>query len=382
MKILFAGGGTGGHLFSGVAVAEDYLARPRDGKSPSQNDLLFVGTSYGLENTLIPKLGYRLELIPVQQLKGQGIGQRLKSLAQVPYALFKSFQLLRREKPDLVMGIGGYASGPVTLMARFMGIRTAIIEQNSYPGLTNRILGKFVHRVFIAFENARKFFKPSKTTLAGNPVRKSFFNVSPSPQPSPVEGEGVKRGIPPKKEGVENVFTLLILGGSQGAHSINQAMVDALPSFAGTPLRVMHQTGKNDAGMVREAYEKAGVKAEVFDFIQDVQNFYAQADLVIARAGAGTITELQNLGKPSILIPYPYAADDHQRLNAQEVAEAGAARLLLNRDLNGKRLFEEIDALRKDPKLLHSMGEQARRLAKPLAAHEILKICEEMVLGS
>src|SRR4030095_4317253 len=169
MKILFAGGGTGGHLFSGIPVAQAFREKG--------DEILFVGTAYGLENQIIPSLGYRLELTPVKQLKGKGLLHRLKTLTQIPYALLKSLKLLRREKPNLVIGIGGYASGPVVLVARFLNIKTAIIEQNSTPGFTNRVLGKFVHRIFIAFENARKFFAPGKTFLRGNPVRREFLKV-------------------------------------------------------------------------------------------------------------------------------------------------------------------------------------------------------------
>jgi UDP-N-acetylglucosamine--N-acetylmuramyl-(pentapeptide) pyrophosphoryl-undecaprenol N-acetylglucosamine transferase len=422
MKFLFAGGGTGGHLFSGIAVAEDYLGResvPGRGGSrtvPTKNDILFVGTSYGLENTLIPQLGYRLELIPVKQLKGKGLFHRLKTLAQIPYAFWKSFQLLRREKPDLVLGIGGWRQSR-HLMA--VGIQTAIIEQNSYPGFTNRVLGKFVHRVFIAFENARKFFASEKTVLTGNPVRKSFFALSSPPPPrrqdrkqepissppkgaagrSPASSRNTLRETGTKEEPSAREpqpITLLILGGSQGAHSINQAMLDAMKflSFSRRPkdgkkgsegfegLKIIHQTGKADLEWVRKAYAADGVDAQVMDFIRDIQNYYAQADLVIARAGAGTITELENMGKPALLIPYPYAADDHQRLNAEEVARGGGARVLLNQELTGKRLFEEIERFRKNPEMIQRMGENIHALAKPQAAQEIVKICEGLVLGS
>jgi len=387
MKLLFAGGGTGGHLFAGIAVAEEYLDFVPPGRgtlqrAPTKKDILFVGTSYGLENTMIPQLGYRLELIPVKQLKGKGMLHRLKTLAQIPFAFWKSFQLLKREKPDLVLGIGGYASGPVTLMARFMGIKTAILEQNAYPGFTNRVLGRFVHRVFIAFEGARKFFPAKKVVLTGNPVRKSFDSAQDRPRPSPSRERGGNVG-----------FTILVLGGSQGAHSINVAMVDAVKflSFSLRPkggekgpgtferLRIIHQTGKADLDSVRQAYDSSAVEAQVMDFIQDIQNYYAQADLVIARAGAGTITELEITGKPAIFIPYPYAADDHQRLNAEEVARGGGARMILDRELSGKRLFEEIERFRKNPALLKRMGENIHALAKPLAAHEILKACGGMV---
>ena len=378
MKILFAGGGTGGHLFSGVAVAEAFLAKGPEGAGSKEKDLLFVGTSYGLENELIPKLGHRLELIPVSQLKGKGFLPRLKALLQLPYSFFKSLKLLIREKPDLVMGIGGYASGPVTLTAYFLGIKTTIIEQNSHPGITNRILGKFVDLVFIAFEKARVFFPPSRTVLTGNPVRRGFLDHGRGGPAWPPANDGrPHRGAP--------TFTLLVLGGSQGARSINQAVTEAAALFAEEKdsklLRLIHQTGKADSAWVREAYEKAKTPAEVFDFIQDMKAYYARADLVVSRAGAGTITELENMGKAAILVPYPYAADDHQRTNAEELLQAGAARMILNSELSGARLFQEIRDLRKDPAVLLRMEAEARRLAKPRAAEEILNLCEKLVLG-
>ncbi|MBF0492970.1 MAG: undecaprenyldiphospho-muramoylpentapeptide beta-N-acetylglucosaminyltransferase [Deltaproteobacteria bacterium] len=358
MKILFAGGGTGGHLFTGIALAE---------RLTSEDEVLFVGTSYGLENEIVPRAGYRLEKIEVKPLKGKGLKARLKALFEVPASLFQSYKLLRKERPQLVIGIGGYASGPVILMARFMGIKTAIVEQNSMPGFSNRILGKFVHRVFIAFEQARDFFSPSKTLLTGNPVRKAFL-MPPLPlSPSPLFLS----------------FTLLILGGSQGAHSVNEAMVEAaviLNSNSELPqIRIIHQTGKLDFEKVKEAYAQKGISAEVFEFIQNPKEYYSQADLVISRSGAGSVSELQILGKASILIPYPYATDDHQRFNAMELVDKGAARLILNPNLNGGRLASEILELMKHPEKIQGMSEAAQRLAKPQAAEKILEECRKIL---
>ncbi len=357
MKIIFAGGGTGGHLFSGIALAETFLGM----QSEIQNrEVLFVGTKNGLEKTIVPQEGYRVEFLPVRPLKGKGILDRLKTFLKLPEAFLKARNLLRNEKPDLVIGIGGYASGPLTLLARFMGIRTAIVEQNSYPGITNRILGKFVHHIFIAFEKAREFFPAKKTILTGNPVRQRFFNFFSLPD---VRGE--------------DRFTLLILGGSQGAHSINQAMKEAVPMLAALKdrLYIVHQTGKADKEDLEKTYVAAGVKAEVFDFIQNIPEYYARADLVIARSGAGTVTELENSGKPSILIPYPFAADDHQRYNALELVRAKAARMILNHELNSQLLFDQIEEMITHPEVLSLMSENAKTLAKPHASLEILKQC-------
>lgn len=356
-KILFAGGGTGGHLYSGIGIAEEFLA-----SGAKDREVLFVGTQYGLEKEIVPKNGYRLEFIPVKPLKGRGIGERLKSLIQIPYSLWKSFRLLRREKPDLVFGIGGYASGPVTLTANFMGIPTAIIDQNSIPGITNRILGKFVDHVFICFEKARGFFNPKKTLLSGNPVRRSFLEKL---------GQGTDASRDPGQ------FHLLILGGSQGARSINQALVGAaeglLKEFPS--LRIHHQSGKADEEWVKKAYAEKNLPAEAFAFSHRVHELYEQADLIVCRAGAGTITEIEILGKAAIYVPYPYAADDHQRFNAEEVVGQGAGRMILNSELNAERLAAEIRALIKDPGALERLRSQAKKLAKPHSAREILEKC-------
>lgn len=361
MKILFAGGGTGGHLFTGVALAEALDAT---------DEVLFVGTSYGLESEIIPREGYRLQMISVTPLKGKGYKARLKALLQVPSSLMKSFQLLKKEKPQLVIGIGGYASGPVTLMARLLGIKTAIVEQNSMPGFSNRILGKFVHRVFIAFEKARDFFAESKTVLTGNPVRKAFLSNST-----------IARAI--RELPLQENFTVLILGGSQGAHSVNEAMIEAASLLKKTPealpLRIIHQTGKLDFEKVKESYAEKGIEAEVYSFIQNPKDFYSQANLVISRSGAGSVNELQILGKPSILIPYPYATDDHQRFNAMELVDQGAARIVLSANLSGERLAAEILELMKHSDRLLQMGLAAQKMAKPFAAQKILEECKKLV---
>lgn len=361
MKLLFAGGGTGGHLYSGIGIAEEFLSQGQG------REVLFVGTQYGLEKEIVPKNGYRLEFIPVKPLKGRGLLDRLKSLMQIPYSLWKSFLLLRKEKPDLVFGIGGYASGPVTLMAHFMGIKTAIIDQNSIPGMTNRILGKFVDHVFVCFEKAKGFFNPKKVYLSGNPVRRNFLEK--------ISGRGEHTGSPGQTHGSAPTFTLLILGGSQGARSINQAMVECVGAFREAPLRIIHQSGKADYEWVKKSYEEKGVQAEVFDFVHNIHDLYRQADLIVCRAGAGTICEIEILGKAAIYIPYPHAADDHQRFNAEEVVSKGAGRLILNSKLNAEKLANEIKVLMNDPSLLSTIRQNVQKLAKANAAREILDIC-------
>ena len=349
-KIIFAGGGTGGHLYSGIAVAD--LIR----KNYPEAKILFVGTPFGLEKEIVPECGYDLKFVEASPLKGSGVWFRIKSLLRLPKAYFQSKKILKDFQPDIVMGIGGYASGPMTLAAHFNKVFTAIIEQNSYPGFTNRKLGRFVDKIFIAFEKAREFFPKEKIVLSGNPVRS--FLTPPNPKP-------------------EKPFTVLILGGSQGAHILNQSMIEALPLLGEIKpeLHFIHQTGKNDFSEVQEAYEKSGVSAEVFPFSQDLGPLYAKTHLAICRAGAGTIAELRLQGLPSILVPYPYATDDHQRFNAQEMVDQGAAELCLNADLNGKILAERIRYYLKHTEALPKMCEAAQAQAKPLAAQEVLNQC-------
>lgn len=349
-RIIFAGGGTGGHLYCGIAVADLIRKDFPDAK------ILFVGTPYGLEKEIVPKCGYDLKFIHSSPLKGSGMLERLKSLFRLPKAYLQSKRILKDFKPDIVLGIGGYASGPMALAAHFNKVYTAINEQNSYPGLTNRILGRFVDKVFIAFEKAREFFAPEKTILTGNPVR----DFPPPPASKP-----------------DRPFTIFILGGSQGAHALNQSLIDALPLLRNKKeeLHFIHQTGKTDYEMVRSFYEKHGLSADVFPFKNDLGPDFGKAHLGICRAGAGTISELRIQGLPAILVPYPYATDDHQRFNAQEMVEQGAAELCLNQNLSGAYVAESILYFLDNPAELQVMGNQAFTLAKPQAAQDILNHC-------
>ncbi len=354
-KFLFAGGGTGGHLFSGIAVAEEIRGKFPDSK------ILFVGTRYGLEKEIVPDCGFDLKFIQASPLKGSGARARLKSLLQLPKAYRQSKAILKAFSPDVVIGIGGYASGPMTLAAHFSKIPTAIIEQNSIPGFTNRHLARFVDKIFTSFSGAVNFLPRKKIIFSGNPTRK--FQGSGAVQKAPDE------------------FYLFIMGGSQGAHALNVAMMEALPYLGAvkSKLRIAHQTGLQDLEIVKQAYQAHGFSAEVFPFLQDLSPHYAKADLMICRAGAGTITELQNLGMASLLVPYPYAADDHQYHNAKEMVEAGAAELILNRELDGKKLAAKILEMLDRPELLQNMRARARSLGKPEATETVLRECLEMV---
>jgi UDP-N-acetylglucosamine--N-acetylmuramyl-(pentapeptide) pyrophosphoryl-undecaprenol N-acetylglucosamine transferase len=357
LKILFAGGGTGGHLFSGIAVAD--LIR----KEFPEASLLFVGTPRGLEKEIVPACGYPLKLIQITPLKGSGLKTWPKTLWDLPKAYAQAKSILRDFQPDIVLGIGGYASGPVVLAAHRRKIFTAIIEQNSYPGLTNRILGRFVDKIFIAFQKAREFFPPQKTFLTGNPVR----NFPPPPKEKPTEP-----------------FTVFVFGGSQGAHALNQALIQALPRLE--PLKnkiyLIHQTGKNDFTWVKGGYEARGFHAEVFSFSTEVAPHYQRAHLALCRAGAGTVAELRLQGLPSILVPYPFATDNHQYFNAKEMVDQGAALLCPNEKLTGDFVAEKIIILMEDRQALKEMGERALAMAHPDAAREILDHCLETTVDN
>jgi UDP-N-acetylglucosamine--N-acetylmuramyl-(pentapeptide) pyrophosphoryl-undecaprenol N-acetylglucosamine transferase len=358
MKILIAGGGTGGHLFPALAVAEAFKKR-----DPG-NQIVFAGSRRGLESKFVAREGYELRTIDAGALKGKGVMGKLRSLAAIPNGLWQSWSLLRSVRPALVLGVGGYASGPVVLAAWAAGYRTAIHEQNSFAGLSNRILGRFVDRVFISFEGSADHFPRSKTVLTGNPVRKRL-----------------QQGSAPSCREEKKDFTLFIFGGSQGAHRLNQAMEESLPSLKDPQgkTRFIHQTGDLDYDYVRAYYEREGVKAEIHRFIHDMDQAYAAADLILCRAGATTLFELMAVGKAAILVPYPHAANDHQTLNAKALVEAGAALMVADKDMNGQVLSRMVRELKDDPERLKKMGERAAVLAQPRAAEKIVELCYSMV---
>ncbi len=357
MKIMIAGGGTGGHLFPALAVAEAFKDR-----EPA-NEILFVGSRRGLEARVVEREGYALKTIQAHSLKGRSFSGKFRSLMAMPQSLMQAGGLLLSFKPDMVLGVGGYASGPVVLTAWALGYPTAIHEQNVFPGLSNRILGRFVDRIFISFADSALHFPRGRTRLTGNPVRK---RIRP------------RSGAEPKPGGK---FTLFIFGGSQGAHPLNRAMQEALTDLRAWKdgLRLIHQTGEKDYAEVQEAYGREGFDAEVHPFLQDMERAYGEADLVLCRAGATTLFELMATGLPAILVPYPHAANDHQTLNAQTMVRAGAAVLVADGDLNGARLSGVLKELMQDPPRLRKMGEQAAALATPEAARQIVTFCYEWV---
>src|SRR5438874_5073327 len=358
MRMLIAGGGTGGHLFPGLALAEEVKTRhPR-------NEVLFVGTARGLETRIVPKNGFRLELIEVSPLKRQGTRGTLRGLFRLPRSVWQSSRILRRFDPDVVVGVGGYASGPVVMTAWMMRIPTAVQEQNALPGFTNRALGHFASACFVAFEEARSAFPASRTYLLGNPIRRAFLdNYLHSKEPS---GERL---------------SILVTGGSQGAHVLNFRVAEAMEILApalGPRLRIVHQAGEKDSAEIARRYQAlqgSGLEAQATPFIDDMASAYAQADLLVCRAGATTIAELTVCKKPAILVPFPFAADDHQTVNASSMVRNGAAVLIQEKDLTGQKLADEIRALESDRTRLGRMSRASGLLGRPGAAREIAEVC-------
>jgi UDP-N-acetylglucosamine--N-acetylmuramyl-(pentapeptide) pyrophosphoryl-undecaprenol N-acetylglucosamine transferase len=356
-RLLIAGGGTGGHLFPGVAVAEELRAR-----APTAA-VQFVGTARGIEARVLPDLGWALEFIDVSGLKTVGALGALRGLLRLPRALWQARRLIKKFAPTTVLGVGGYASGPVVLMARLAGIPTAICEQNSIPGLTNKILGKLVRVVFLSFAESKRFFAADKVVMSGNPVRRQLATALLAEAPS-----ATSSGSQPP--------CVLVCGGSLGAVAVNQLASAALAALAKRrPLRIVHQTGGTGFEATVEFYRGADVNAECSAFIKDMASVYRQADLIVSRAGATTVAELAIAGKPAIFIPYPFAADNHQEVNAREMADAGAALMFRQSELTAELLAAAIEPLLEDAPRRAEMGAKMKALARPQAAAVVIDWC-------
>lgn len=350
--MLIAGGGTGGHLYPGIALARELQRRDR------ATEVSFVGTAAGIEARVIPREGFPLDLIRVAGLKGKTLARRLRGLALLPLSALDAWRVISRRRPSVVVGVGGYSSGPVLALAALRRYPTLLLEQNALPGITNRLLAPMVRAAAVNFEEALRFF-PRTGFVAGNPVRAEFF--------APAETEGHDRKV-----------RVLIFGGSQGAHAINLALVAAAPRLAaaGVDLAITHQTGERDLSLVRDAYAGAGLDARVEAFLYEMHDEMRQADVVVARAGATTLSELAAAGRPAVLVPLPTATDDHQRKNAEAFARAGGAVVLDERGLSGERMADELLALARDAGRREEMGRRARLLARPDAAARIAdRVC-------
>lgn len=349
LRVVVAGGGTGGHVYPGIAVARELQRRRADAA------ISFAGTARGLESRIVPHEGFPLDLVRSAGLKGKGLRARLRGAALLPLGIADAWRLISARRPHVVIGVGGYSSGPVVFVAALRGVATMVLEQNAVPGLTNRWLSRWVDAAAVTYAETQALFGP-KAFLSGNPVRSEFTSASED-RTEAGSSDGRRAGV-------------LIVGGSQGAHAINLAMVEAASELAagGAALHVVHQTGERDLAMVRAAYARAGLDAEVEPFLFDMGRRIGQADLMVCRAGATTLAELAAAGKPAILVPLPTATDDHQRRNAEVVVRAGAAELVLERDLTGSVLARRVLALAADADARRRMGEAARSLARPDAA--------------
>ncbi len=350
MKLIISGGGTGGHLFPGLAVAR--ALRDLDPEA----SVLFVGTRHGIETRIIPDTEFPIRYITARGLRKTGLLNALRGIAEIPRGIVQSIRILREFRPDAVLGVGGYASGPTLVAAWLMGIPSAIQEQNSLMGTTNLILSRIVDRIFTSWEDTKPAPPAEKTLMVGNPVRMDLMDCP---------------GLPRK----EGKFNVLVFGGSQGARSINEAIVLNLNGFGEFTARIglLHQTGRNVATQIARAYALAGIDADVREFIHDMGAAYQWADLVVCRSGASTLAELTAFGKPAILIPFPYAIGDHQTSNALVLESAGAARVIRDQNLKTGTLVRAITELALKPDLLRSMAKNSRKIGRPDAARTIAR---------
>jgi UDP-N-acetylglucosamine--N-acetylmuramyl-(pentapeptide) pyrophosphoryl-undecaprenol N-acetylglucosamine transferase len=345
-----AAGGTGGHLFPGLAVADALRARD------PLVQVVFVGTPRGLEGRLVPAAGYPLELLPILPLNAVGWTRALRGLLALPRAFLHALRLLRRLRPEAVLGVGGYAGGPIVLLAALLGVRTVILEPNARPGFTNRTLLPFVRRAACAYEETRLLFG-SKGVLTGNPVRAAFARIERPEHRPPLR--------------------LLAFGGSQGSRRLNRALVDALPLLPGAQeLRIVHQTGEAERAEIAAAYAARVREAEVLAFLDDMPTRFAAADLVLSRSGATTCAELAAAGRASVLVPFARAADDHQRVNARAMEAAGASRMIEEKDLSGPVLARVLREHLEAPERILAMERAARGLARPDAAARVADLLE------
>ena len=351
MRAIIAGGGTGGHVIPALAIAHELQLR-------YGAEVLFIGTPRGIENKLVPAAGFPLELIQVGALKNVTVATRASTLLDLPKALLRCRQIHKKFQPQVVIGVGGYASGPGMLAAWLLRIPTLAFEPNVVPGFANRAVARLVSAAAVHFAETQRYFRNARVT--GVPVRQDFFQISQRPTSSRP--------------------TLLVFGGSQGAQAINRVMRESLEELKlNVPgLYIIHQTGERDYNETQSAYLRAGISAEVTAFIQQMPAAFAQADLLLSRSGASTVAEVAAAGKAAIFVPFPRAADDHQLRNAQALEREGAALLIPEAEVTRVRLVQTIRGLFADPEKLRSMAGNARRLAHPNAAAEIAGMAAQL----
>ena len=355
LRLIIAGGGTGGHLFPGIAIAEEAMARNEGCR------VLFIGTGRPFESKILAAKGFCQEKINVLGIKGMGVLKQAGAVLRLPAAIQRSIAILHKFRPNLVLGLGGYSSGPVVIAAWLLRIPRVLHEQNLLPGITNRLLSAFANRIYVSFDNTRFPRFRQKLRITGNPVRREFL-------------EGLAATESPDETNCSNRrFTVMVVGGSQGAHSLNMAVIEAVSHLSNTHrYQFIHQTGEADEAQVRQAYRHHGISADVGPFFNDMAGRYQRADLVICRAGATTIAELTIMGKGVIFIPFPYAADDHQALNAAGLVSENAAEMIREKDLSGKLLAHKIENFAAVPEKLAAMARRAKQLGRPQAAEQIV----------
>lgn len=355
--IFMAGGGTGGHVIPAIAVARELVSR---GHRP-----VFVGTSAGFEAKFVPGSGFPLELIEIGGLKRVGLAQTLRTLSQLPIGFGKALNLFDRYRPSAIFSMGGFVAGPVVLAGLRRRLPIVVMEPNAMPGMTNRRIGRWIARALLSFPEAAPFFPRGKTEITGLPVRREFFEL-------------------PAKTSPSSPLTILITGGSRGSRTLNEAARASWSLFHDAPftVRLIHQTGVDAHASIASGFAATGLPGTVMPFIQDMPAAFAEADLVICRSGAGAVAELAAGGKPSILVPFPFAADQHQLKNAEALARAAAATLVLDRDMTGRRLFDEVQRMAAAPEMLVSMGLNARTFAHPHAAQRAAEILEQLSHGN
>ncbi len=363
MNVVIAGGGTGGHLYPCLALANTFMKRE------AKTEILFIGTATGIEARVVPNQGFQFKSISAQGFVGKPILGKIHALFSILAGVFQSLSHLKKFAPDLVIGIGGYTSGPVMIAAFILRIKRVILEPNLIPGMMNKVLAPFVHLTVTVFEETKNLLRARKVACLGVPVRAEIVGRGDACVARTGEGDAC---VAP---------TLLVLGGSQGAHSINQALIHAIPFLEKTPITILHQTGEKDCEAVTAAYAKSKINARVFKFIENMADAYAGADFVVSRAGAGTLSELAVAGLPSLLIPFPYAKG-HQERNAHPFVAAGAAEMILDKDLTGEKIAERISAFINDPHKLSKMAEASKELGHPDAANEIVSACFSLVNDS
>ena len=362
LRVVIAGGGTGGHLFPGIAIAQEFETRN------SATRIIFVSTGNPMEKSVLSKSGYELRCVTAAGIKGRGVWNQLVSVLKIPRGILEARRILKDFSPDLAVGLGSYSAGPVIIGAWLRRIPIVIHEQNILPGITNRILSRVANRIYISFENTKSNMDSRKVQWTGNPVRRELLEYSDRH----AEGESDDSG--------NGLFTILIIGGSQGAHRINTAVIEALGLLEDKEhLHFVHQTGDADQQPVKEAYHRNNIRCTVQSFFDNMAELYSWADLLICRAGATTVAEITALGKAAIFIPFPYAADNHQVLNAGTLAEDGAAEMIIEKDLSGQILSKKIAYYAAHREALNDMAAKSRRFGNPDAAKNIVDDCYRLL---